>query len=120
MAKVVGVQRVVDTLRRKMDRGNPVKFSVVVGYSAEHAIYVHENLQAYHKQGQAKYLEAAFRMYETQMISIAAYSMRSKGKTFAEAQMEAGEFVLEKSKELVPVDTGELRDSGFVRLEKRI
>ena len=28
--------------------------------------------------------------------------------------LEAGEFLLEKSQEIVPVDTGALRDSGFV------
>ena len=32
---------------------------VIVGFTAYYAVYVHENLQAYHETGQAKFLQAA-------------------------------------------------------------
>lgn len=32
--------------------------SVILGYNTEYAIYVHENLEAFHPVGQAKYLES--------------------------------------------------------------
>jgi len=32
-------------------------FEVAIGYNTEYAIYVHENLQANHPKGKAKYLE---------------------------------------------------------------
>ena len=35
--------------------------SVVVGFEEEYAIYVHENLEAYHDNGQAKFLEQPLR-----------------------------------------------------------
>lgn len=34
--------------------------SVVVGYGAEYAIWVHENLEAHHNVGQSKFLEVAY------------------------------------------------------------
>lgn len=37
------------------------ELSVVVGFGAAYAIYVHENLEAHHETGQAKFLESALR-----------------------------------------------------------
>lgn len=39
------------------DRQNRKKPSVTVGFEEEYAIYVHENLEAHHDVGQAKFLE---------------------------------------------------------------
>ena len=35
--------------------------SVIVGYTEEYAIFVHENLEAHHNNGQAKFLEQPLR-----------------------------------------------------------
>jgi hypothetical protein len=44
---------------------------VIVGYTANYAIYVHENLEAHHKPGKtAKYLEGPMRAFAPQMFEI--------------------------------------------------
>lgn len=44
--------------------------SVEIGYTANYAIYVHENLEARHTVGQAKFLESALRDNEAKIIDI--------------------------------------------------
>jgi hypothetical protein len=94
-------------------RGQP---RVVVGYSAGYAVYVHENLEAYHPVGQAKFLEAATRRYRREMGQTVRSRMRQGGATLREACLDAGRFLQAKAMELTPVDTGNLRASAFVRV----
>jgi len=51
-------EKVIRQEKSKMST-NPLKPEVEVGYTAAYAIFVHENLDARHKVGQAKFLEAA-------------------------------------------------------------
>lgn len=37
------------------------KVSVQIGFSASYAVYVHEDLQAFHRNGRAKFLESTLR-----------------------------------------------------------
>jgi hypothetical protein len=46
--------------------------SVEVGYSAAYAIYVHENLEARHTNGEAKFLQRPLREHEDKIIKIVA------------------------------------------------
>lgn len=46
------------------------KLGVSVGFSAAYAIYVHENLEAHHDTGQAKFLESALRDNRDAIIRI--------------------------------------------------
>lgn len=49
--------------------------AVVVGFGASYAIYVHEDLQAFHDDGEAKYLENAIVAKQSEVIdAIAAYA----------------------------------------------
>lgn len=92
---------------------------VSVGYGALYAIYVHENLENKHPNGgQAKYLENPRRAMESQLRALILKRIKD-GETTEDAMEEAGEKLLEASKRLVPVDTGELRDSGYVRIDRR-
>ena len=51
--------------------GSGFDADVVVGYVADYAVYVHENLQASHKPGkQAKYLEQPAREKKGELIKI--------------------------------------------------
>ncbi len=53
--------------------GTGAKADVVVGYVADYAVYVHENLDAHHKPGkQAKYLEFVVRNYRKEIFDIIA------------------------------------------------
>ena len=50
--------------------------TVEVGFSAAYAIYVHENLEAHHPVGQAKFLEAPLREDADLMLEIIANTAR--------------------------------------------
>lgn len=85
-----------------------------VGYTMPYAVYVHENLEAEHPIGQAKFLEQPARMYKDTLAYIVRERLKRK-RSLKEALQAAGEFLLEKSRELVPVDTGKLYRSGYVK-----
>ena len=51
---------------------------VVTGNTAAYAIYVHENLEATHTNGQAKFLESALRDNESQIVEIVRRRARTK------------------------------------------
>lgn len=88
----------------------------VIGYSTPYAIYVHEDLEAYHPTGQAKFIERVVREKGTDLyMQIAAGVIN--GELWVESLRRAAEWLLAESKKLVPVDTGTLRDSGFYNLE---
>ncbi len=91
------------------------KVNVTVGFSAAHATLVHEDLSRSYRNGEAKYLEKAIRYNAANIDSLVEMELRN-GKTMSQAMYKAGEFVLADAKGIVPVDTGELRDSGFVRV----
>jgi hypothetical protein len=55
--------------------GNPV---ARIGCTAEYAIYVHENLEAHHPTGQAKFLETAFKLMSKKAIEIVARTAKVK------------------------------------------
>ncbi len=95
-------------------KGQP---KVAVGYSQEYAVYVHENLEAYHPTGTAKFLERPARQYRAEMGRMVRTRMRKGGTTLRQALEEVGRFLMRKSQELVPVDTGALRNSAFTVVE---
>ncbi len=58
--------------------GAGVKTDIVVGYVADYAVHVHENLDARHKPGkQAKYLEGPFRKHKGEIMRRIAYVARN-------------------------------------------
>jgi hypothetical protein len=100
---------------RSLTRKN-VKLSV--GYQSEYAIYVHEDLTKNHKPPtQAKFLEEPAKLLRRHMQDFLKAKLRS-GMKMEDALLLTGRLLLEASKQLVPVDTGNLRDSGFVELER--
>lgn len=122
--KVQGFKQVERLLKRttsKLGRGTP---SVLVGYGGEtvvnstnkpYAVYVHEDLEAHHDIGQAKFLEEA-PFTSDELAEIVSDSLK-QGSTLMAGLEKAGHLVLERSEPLVPVDTGNLVSSGFVRRE---
>jgi hypothetical protein len=134
---VVGLDKLIAKMKQKIKEAKAWDdISVNVGYSAPHAAFVHEDLEALHgaaynaahekdfaagrdvprrPQEQAKYLEDPSRRLRDDMATIVRDSLKS-GDLIAKALYKAGAYLLEASKELVPTDTGELMDSGFVRV----
>jgi hypothetical protein len=114
VAKVEGVGKLTAQMQALEARGEPG--AVVVGFTAAYAIYVHENLQAYHKVGQAKFLEQPARTMARDLGRIIAVSLKA-GRTLAEALLLAGLQLQRAAQLLCPVDTGALRASAFTRVE---
>lgn len=171
MAKVERVEDVklaIDSLLKKS--GGKV-CSVIVGYTANYAIHVHEDLTARHgaafnaayitqkdqiiKSGKnkgkvkrvevwtaeairrgynknelgkeikartrgenqvAKYLETPARKHKSELAAIAQTTLQS-GKTVRESLIMAGLRLMRESQLIVPVDTGNLKNSAFIRDE---
>jgi hypothetical protein len=117
MARVEGLPKVLAALQRRIDAAKKEsKVSVVVGFTANYALYVHEDLSARHPTGQAKYLEQPFREMAKDLAAMVVTGVK-KGLTFAQALLIAGLRLQRKSQQLVPVDTGHLRASAFTRVE---
>ena len=92
--------------------------SVIVAYVAEYAIFVHEDLQAKHKQGkQSKFLEQPARKFGAE-IGEAVVKAFDAGATFNQALLIGGFFLQRLSQKIVPVDTGNLRAGAFTALSK--
>lgn len=117
--KITGVRRVRQTLkglRTKYGEKSPV---VLVGYTANYALHVHENLESRHKEGQqAKYLEQPAReLADDGTLGGLVRGTMAMGGTMAEGLLVAGNRLQRESQELVPVDTGNLKGSAFTRKE---
>lgn len=118
MAKIENVKKVIAALRARAAKAQKdTNVSVVVGYTQSYAIYVHENLEAYHPVGQAKYLEQPARLLAPVLAQIVRDAMK-QGKTLAQGLLLAGLRLQRESQLLVPVDTGALKNSAFTRLEQ--
>lgn len=113
--------------------------SVIVGYTAAYALYVHEKIEMKLKglprplsatggyrghywdpQGmaQAKFLESPARMYKDRIIEIVV-NTKKKGASLAQALLMGGLYLQRESMKLVPVDTSNLKNSAFTRQEDK-
>jgi hypothetical protein len=92
----------------------------IVGYTAAYSLFVHENMQAHHTVGQAKFLEQPARELTNNgtLAGIIADAKR-QGKSLGQALLLAGLRLQRDSQRLCPVDTGNMRASAFTRLEPR-
>lgn len=113
--EATGVDRVIASLKARSLKGKVTVTGKVI-YDAGHAVVVHEDLEMYHDDGQAKYLEQPAREMQKEMAQIIHTSLVNKNG-LEEGVERALNALLTASQELVPVDTGELRDSGHVVIE---
>lgn len=114
---IEGTAKLVAELRRRVAALKPHGPSVVVGYSAGYAVYVHENLEARHPVGQAKYLEEPARRLAPEIARVVREAMR-RGATLEEALLLGGLRLQAESQRLCPVDRGFLRASAFTEVEQ--
>lgn len=114
---VDGVRRVLRALEKARRRYGNLGPAVVIGYTAQYAIYVHENLAAAHKPpAQAKFLEAPARAMQPQLAAFIRQQMK-RGVKEEKALLAAGLMLQGASQRICPVDTGALSASAFTRLE---
>lgn len=114
--KVTGVSGLLRTFRRLAAEAGRPRPSVLVGYTQSYALWVHEDMEARHPNGQAKYLEEPFRRLTPELKAMIVGYVK-QGKTVEQALLLAGLYLQAESQRLVPVDTGALRNSAFTRLE---
>ena len=115
MAKVEGVPELKAKLKKAAEKGGNVEGTT--GYTQAYGIYVHENLEAKHPIGNAKFLENPLRDGKAQMQAIIVSAMKS-GKTMKEAVTLALLWLQRESQLQCPVDTAALRNSAFTRVEE--
>lgn len=117
---IEGMGRLIGKIAFRIKDAETVSgLTLKVGYSAKYCVWVHERTDIHHDIGQAKFLEQPARQYRTQMSGIIVFSAQ-RGEPMEQCFMKAGVFLLKKSYPLVPVDTGFLRSSGFVKVESRV
>lgn len=119
MIVIKGEQQLLDKLR-KADIGARQwhKKPLEIGYSAPHAIHVHEDMEMRHPNGgKAKFLTDPFyRLMPVLRIEIR--KLIRNGKTPTEAFMIVSKIIMDASLAECPVDTGELSKSIFVKQGK--
>lgn len=124
MAKVDGIGRVLKALKRLEQKyqGRKAKAgigeSVIVGFTAAYALFVHEDMEADHKVGQAKFLEQPAReLSNNGTLGGIVRKAVLAGRTVVEGLLLAGLRLQREAQLLTPVDTGALKGSAFVRVE---
>ena len=107
--------------------------SVIVGYSASYAVYVHENVEEKWRgrprrspskgnywdpagRGRSKFLEYPARTIQRELGTIIAETTK-RGASVMQALLIAGMRLQRESQLLVPVDTGNLKASAFTEKE---
>ena len=124
MAKVNGMGAVLQALKRleQKHQGRKAKAgmgdSVVVGFTAAYGLRVHEDMEAYHRVGQAKFLEQPARELSNDgTLGAIVRKAVVAGKTVLEGLLLAGLRLQREAQLLVPVDTGALKASAYTRVE---
>lgn len=115
---LLGAQKVTSQLQGKSLSGN-LSLKVKVGYgNLPYALKQHEDLSLNHPNGgEAKFLEKPARSMRKEMRDVIFHKLKIGKRSLEDALTAAGYLLIEASQLLVPVDTGALRDSGFVRID---
>jgi hypothetical protein len=130
MGRVENIENLRKKLTKAMERGGDC--AVLVGYTAQYAIYVHEMLEMVHPgeprasgKGEywgpgfygPKFLEGPARQYTKELAQIVRDAARS-GLSLCKSLLLAGLRLQRESQLRVPVEYGNLRASAFTRVEK--
>lgn len=133
MARIEGLEQLVDGMRSKAAAVfKEADASVLVGYTAAYAIYVHENREPKHAgeprpsglgvywgpSGRPGFLLDVFREMKAEIASIVKRAVRA-GQAIIQALLLGGLRLQRESMLNVPVEYGNLRASAFTRLETR-
>jgi hypothetical protein len=117
VASLTGFNELIARLgKQAQDTAAAYSKSVIVGYTQAYAIYVHENLEAHHPVGQAKFLEQPAREHAKEIGTIIRESIE-RGVSFEQSLLLGALRLQRESQQLCPNDTGALRASAFTRIE---
>jgi hypothetical protein len=97
--------------------------TVVVGYTADYAGFVHENMEAHHNPPtRAGWLREKSRTERPHIVKTVIDALQQEGAffytpTMAGAMFSGGMALKRSCEEIIPIETGYLKESGFVRLD---
>lgn len=135
--EIANETRFIQNLHRLLTDARKAVPDVLVGYNSDHALYVHENLEIWNpglrllgkprESGMGnywdpvgargpKFLEGPARENYHQYAWIITNAIIS-GRTVSEGLYAAGEELMKDSQGRVPVDSGDLVSSAFVRYD---
>ena len=114
--EIQGIKRLQGRLRRMKRHGKDANGGANAGFTASYAAPVHENLDAHHPVGQAKFLEEPARTL-TQEIGSAIGSTFAKTGSMTHSLVVGGLRLIRAAVLLAPVRTGHLKSSWFVRTD---
>ena len=139
MAKMEGVESLIDKLKNLGDAAKKDSGSVVTGYTAKYALPVHENREIWppgmrlaglprwkprkglfwDPQGSAQpgFLLEPARKNRQKIIDVVKQSAK-RGMTLMQSLYNGGMFLQRESMLLVPVDLGNLKQSAFTAIEE--
>lgn len=116
--KLEGLNRLQDRLKETEDKSS--SGGVVIGYTQQYALEVHENLAMRHAPGKsAKYLERPARELAAELGEIIR-KVYEKTKNIKQALLTAGLRLQRASQQIVPIDTGALKNSAFTALDEDV
>lgn len=116
---IKNVDKLIAKLELRRRKSVTDKGSVTVGtFGVRYALYVHENMEAYHHVGSAKFLERAYRKTYNQTVKTVLRGFKS-GLTLVQALAAGGRLIQRESMKLTPVDTGNLKASHDTRVESK-
>lgn len=108
-----GMQKFDGVMKQLIDKYASDNEDVIVGYTQNYAVYVHEDMKARHKEGKtAKYLEKAVKIVQPLINGILLQVMNA-GKSITQGMLLVGLRIQRESMMIVPIDTGALRASAF-------
>lgn len=112
------LDRVKELNRKLKDLQRKAKnVKVVVGYAGvNYAVFVHENLEAFHHVGKAKFLEDPARNKASDIANVIRDRFRQTGN-MRQSLIVGGLLLQRESQKEVPIDTGNLRASAFTKAE---
>lgn len=114
---LVNLDKVRKAIQSRAAALREAKLAMHVGYSAPYAVYVHEDMEASHVIGKAKFLSGPARRMRKQLADIVKEALK-KGKTPRAALWESGKVLVAASTAEVPVDTGALKESVYIVVKK--
>lgn len=120
MAAVEGLSKLISQLTERASKSKQEDdVSCVVGFTQKYALVVHENLQANHPTGQAKFLEQPAReLGNDGTLAGIIKQVMQQGKPLSQGLLLAGLRLQREAQLLCPVDTGALKASAFTRLDE--
>lgn len=120
MPSITNIERLKNKLSRLENKHRKDgTLSVVVGYTANYGVHVHERPARHAPGKQSKFLEQPARELSSQMGGLMAKSL-SSGVPMLKSLYLIGMRLQRDSQRIVPIDTGNLRGSAFTAREDEL